>query len=366
MTLFNRIVRLLRAAGITVLAVLSFSLILLTVDKKLSERAERKKSDIGSEGIQSLETWRIGGIDQRVMIRGKNRSNPVIVFLHGGPGSAQIGFARAFDAELEKHFTIVNWDQRGAGLTFSFFTPAESFSKEQFLADTLEVIEKAKVRLGQDKVFLVGHSWGAYLGAITAARHPGHLHAYIGVGQMVNSLENENVSLDFVLGEAARQNNKEALAELQSIGRPPYAGLEQIGVQRRWLGEFGGAMFHGAHRHDAYSYLGSLMWASPEMRMADQLWYFAGIYRSLNLFLPGFYTLDLYKEAPRIDVPVYFLQGRHDYNTPSPIVQKYYGLLAAQKKKIIWFEHSAHAPNFEEPAAFAAAMHQVRQEILGH
>lgn len=356
----------LRAAGLTLLALLSAALIAAVIDKKLSERAERRQTDIvDAQGIQLLETWTIGGIEQKISIRGRNKSNPAIVFLHGGPGSAQIGLMRAFDRELEKHFTVVHWDQRGSGLTFSFFTPAESFSKEQFLSDAHEVILKTRERLGQDRVFLVGHSWGSYLGTSTASRYPELLHAYIGIGQLVNALENENESLNFVLAEARKPGNEAALKELEAIGRPPYQSFQALGTERQWLGEFGGAMFYGEHRKDAYSYLGSILWRSPEYSVMDQVYYFAGIARTLNLFMPNFYTLDLYTEAPEIKVPVYFLHGRHDYNTPGSLMIKYQAKLKAPSKKVIWFEQSAHAPNFEEPAAFAEAMAAIKAEVLG-
>lgn len=362
----KQVLKILKYAGLTNLAVLSAAAILLTIDKKFAERSEHKRSDITSaEGIQSLEKWRIGGIDQWVSIRGQNRANPVIVFLHGGPGSAQIGLSRGVDLTLEKYFTVVTWDQRAAGLSFSPFIPSASITKEQYLSDTLEIIKKSKERLGQQKVFLVGHSWGSYLGAVTAHRHPEHLHAYVGIGQMVNALENETVSLDFTIEQARALNNQEALAELLALGRPPYQSLESMGTQRKWLGEFGGGMFHGAHRQDAFSYMGTLMWASPEYSVVDQLKFFAGMVFTLTTIWPEFFTLDLYKEAPEISVPVQFMHGRHDYNTPFAIMQKYERILKAPRKKIVFFEQSAHAPNFEEPEAFAEAMLALRREILG-
>lgn len=347
-------------AGILIL----FNVFVVTtvIGKIRAERALEKKTQIGPEGISSLEQVEIGGVNQWIFIRGQKKDNPVVLYVHGGPGSPHMFMARSIDAEMERDFVVVNWDQRSAGKSFSFFVPTESLNKEQYLKDTYELVQLLKKRFHTPKIYIMGHSWGSYLSAVTAHRHPEDFIAYIGIGQMVNAVENEQVSYDFVLKEARRENNADALRDLESIGRPPYKELQAMGKERTWLGYYGGAMFYGEHRKDAYSYMGEFMIASPEYTLVDNLRFFAGVVRTLVSVWPEFFTLDLYKEAPSIDVPVYFMTGRHDYNTPWEIVLKYEKVLKAPRKTVIWFEESAHAPNFEEPEAFAAAMRRIKKE----
>jgi len=321
-----------------------------------------KRSAITSpEGIESLEKVRIGGIDQWISIRGLNKRNPVLLLVHGGPGSPQMAAARTIDRELIKDFVVVNWDQRGAGKTFSFFTPASSFTLEQFLSDTNELTEILKQRFGVPKIYISGHSWGSVLGAISASRHPDNYYAYIGVGQLESGEANEAVSYRFTLEEAERQKNERAIQELRSIGPPPYP-LGSVMTQRKWLGDFGGGMFYSEHRMDAYSYMGSLMQGSPEYSLSDMICFFFGSFRSLTLMWPAFLQINLPVQAQKIAVPVYLMVGRHDYNTPWENALHYAKLLNVPEGHIFWFENSAHAPNFEEVEKFALAMRRVKTE----
>ncbi len=347
-------------AGLLIL--LNLFVITTVISKSRAERELTKRTLIGPEGISSLEQVELGGVQQWIFIRGQKKDNPVVLYVHGGPGSPHMFMARNMDAEMEKDFVVVNWDQRSAGKSFSVFTPSSTLTKEQYLSDTYELVQVLKKRFHTPRIYIMGHSWGSWLSAVTAHRHPEDFIAYIGIGQMVNAVENEQVSYDFVMKEARRENNEKAVHDLEEIGRPPYKELQAMGKERTWLGYYGGAMFYGEHRKDAYSYMGELMLASPEYTLADNLRFFAGIVRTLFTIWPEFFTLDLYTQAPSIGVPVYFMTGRHDYNTPWEIVLKYEKFLKSPRKTVIWFEKSAHAPNFEEPDAFGAAMRQIKAE----
>ena len=133
----------------------------------------------GADSIASLEKIRLGGIEQIVLIRSKDVSNPILLFLHGGPGSPLMPFAHVSDRELEKEFIVVHWDQRGAGKSYSKNTNPANLTIEHYLSDTHELIRYLCERFGKEKVFLLGHSWGSYLGIMTTHRHPELLHAYI-------------------------------------------------------------------------------------------------------------------------------------------------------------------------------------------
>ncbi|MBW2397362.1 MAG: alpha/beta fold hydrolase, partial [Deltaproteobacteria bacterium] len=164
-------------------------------------------------GIESLEVIQLGGVPQTIYLRGRDQDNPVLLFLHGGPGVPSMPGAREFGLLLEEHFVVVHWDQRGAGNSCSSDVPDESLHFEQYLADTLELVNLLRHRFDDDKIYLLGHSWGSVLGLVTAQRHPDLLHAYVGMGQVVNGLRNEEVSLRFVREQAKAEGNETALEQ---------------------------------------------------------------------------------------------------------------------------------------------------------
>jgi pimeloyl-ACP methyl ester carboxylesterase len=185
-------------------------------------RVKRATAIPAPPGVESLEKVALGGVGQWLLIRGVDRSNPVLLHLHGGPGSADISIARFFDAGLIEHFTVVHWDQRGAGKSFDPDIPPESMRREQFVLDTRDLASMLRERFGVAKIYLVGHSWGSEIGALAASRYPELFHAYVGVGQVVEKVEQERISYRFALDKAREAGNPRAIRELEEIGPPPY------------------------------------------------------------------------------------------------------------------------------------------------
>jgi pimeloyl-ACP methyl ester carboxylesterase len=298
-------------------------------------------------GVESLEQVTLGGVDQWILIRGEDRSNPILLYLHGGPGNGAIALARAFHRELPKHFITVHWDQRGAGKSYSPDIPTDSMNIQQFVADTRELADILRARFNVPKIFLVGHSWGSMLGALTASRYPELFYAFVGVALDVDGVEGEQLCYQFVLDRAAELGDEEALRELREIGPPPYEDFTEMFRQRRWLEAFG-----GVNRTD----LGNLWWkgaTSPDISVLDGWRYDRGQIFSAELTWNEVYRASLFRDAPRIDVPVYLFLGRYDFNTPSDIAKRYYERLEAPRgKQIIWFENSAHMIPFEEPQKY--------------
>ncbi len=354
--------KILKWSGVALVGLIVTVLIITFVQKQFVASATEARIAVGPEGVSFREKIMIGGAEQWIFARSQKKDNPVLLFIHGGPGFACSFLAHALNGGLEENFIVVNWDQRGAGKSFSPWQGTATLDREQYLTDTHQLVQYLKKRFNVRRIYLMGHSWGSWLGAVTAHRHPEDFIAYIGIGQMVNAVENEVVSYNFTLNAARRDGNMKAIAELEHIGPPPYEELRSMGIERDWLLYYGGAMFHGEHRHDSYEYLGRLMFASPDYTYTDMFKFFAGLAITLTAIYPEFYSLDLYTQAPAIDVPVYFMAGRHDYNTPWEIMLKYEKVLKAPRKTVIWFEKSAHAPNFEEPEAFADALLRVKRE----
>jgi len=305
--------------------------------------------------LNALARIPLGGIEQAIFVQGTKESNPVLLFLHGGPGVPIIPFVRDVDAhaKLQKHFVMVYWDQRGAGHSYHAGIPAESMNIAQFLADTHELVEILRTRFHTSKIYLAGHSWGSLLGVLTVARHPELFYAYVGIGQAVDLQENEQASYQFAIDAAAKTDNRRALQQLTAIGPPPYQSYKEVLVERKWVQRLGG----GKRTTSTYptSLLGSVGSAgsSTTILFGDALDWLHGPYFSLKHLWQELQSVNLFRQAPTLEVPVYFLAGRHDYYAPSLIVQRYYHELSAPKgKTLIWFEHSAHVPPAEEPDKF--------------
>jgi len=306
-----------------------------------------QKKKLSESRIDKIEKLTIGGITQWISLRSDNIKNPIILFLHGGPGTAQISFSRKSQKRLEDSFLVINWDQRGAGRSYSRSLQKDDMKIERFIEDAVELIEYLLKRFGQEKVYLVGHSWGTIIGAYVTAKKPDLIQAYIAIGQIVDMERGELISYQFTLDEARRLNNKKAIQQLEKIGPPPYAKLSDAGIQRDWLSKFHGAVYEG-------SLLGTILKniSIRDLRPFDIIRFVAGAMLSLSTLEEEQNKVKLLQDVPEMKVPVYFCCGRRDYNVPFELVIEYAERLKAPQKRIIWFDHSAHLPNFEEPELF--------------
>ncbi len=319
------------------------------------------RSATASSSINSLEKIRLGGIDQWLLIRGRDRTKPVLLVLHGGPGMPIIPFFQELDktSRLEENFVMVYWDQRGAGHSYDPGIPADSMTIEQFVSDAHDLTLSLIERFQTPKIYLLGHSWGTIIGVKSVTRWPELFQAYIGVGQVVSLSQNETLSYQFALSSARKYRHKEGLDELKAIGPPPYASYEGVMRQRHWSRLFSEKKLHSG------SFLRNLMGAgarAPEqtelvfLDQAPPVW-LEGPAFSLKHLWTELKQVDLVQEAPAIHVPVYFLEGRCDYIAPSVLAKDYFQKLQAPGgKALVWFEHSAHSPFADEPEKFAEVL----------
>lgn len=290
---------------------------------------------------------KIGSVDQWISLRSADVKNPILLFLHGGPGTAQICFSRKPQRSLENQFLVVNWDQRGAGRSYSRSLRRDDMTIERFVLDAEELVQTLLRQFGQPKLYLVGHSWGSIIGAKLAAKRPDLVLAYIGIGQVVDMKRGEELSYRFTLAEAERQRNARALRELVRIGHPPYRSLHDAGVQRKWLTRLHGATAKGTP-------IGTLLrnLSVRDTRPLDIVRFIRGAMFSLSCLEEQQNDVNLQTDVPELEVPVYFCTGRRDYNVPFELAVEYEEGLRAPQKEIIWFERSGHLPNFEEAEKF--------------
>jgi len=322
------------------------------------QKRVKNASQITTEGaIDLLGNVILGGEEQWVLIRGENQTNPVLLYLHGGPGSFIIPRARDLGQHLEKNFVVVYWDQRGSGKSYQTGMPESTMNIDQFVSDTYELVEVLKKRFNVPKIYLVGNSWGAALGTMVAEKYPEQFYAYVGTGQLVNTRMAEAISYEFTLTEAEESDNREALRELREMGPPPW-DYQTMNKQRKWLRRFGGTIY--AEKETTSSFLSEFMGKmllSPEYKLIEIFENTADPNFAIRNLWEDIAEINLFESVPKLDVPVYFIAGEHDYNTPSELVEQYYNELEAPEgKHLIWFDNAAHLPEFEDPNLFYSIM----------
>lgn len=358
-----------------IVAILTFTLLFIFAALYLWRRSRRHRIFADNriaapQGIEALEKVSIGGIDQWLHFRGQDIANPVLLFLHGGPGAAGIAFGRQMQNAWEKNFTVVQWDQRGGGKTFTSNLPsvvAPTMTIEQYITDTKDVIDYLCSRLNKRKIVLLGHSWGTYLGIVSAARYPEQIAAYVGSGQIVHPVEYEALAYDLVLNIARRRNDQAAIRQLTGISRPPSSPDQFINSNKiinllfiKYMNNIYGA--EAKHPSILGAYLDAL--CSPEYTLRDMMSIHKGAFYCRDAMfgpnsVPGKSAVrhvDVRSEGLDFKVPIFFLLGRHDYATPSIAATQYFDSIRAPVKKLIWFENSGHSPMIEEPDAYEQAL----------
>lgn len=292
----------------------------------------------------------LGGVKQWVMIRGESLDNPALIVLHGGPGFTDTPFFRSCNAELERSFTVVYWDQRGAGKSFARDIPRSSMTVDQFLADLDELTEGVCAHLGRSSVVILGHSWGTVLGVLYATRSPGRIAAYVGCAQIGNWPEAEAASYRIAVQEAERQNHPRALKVLRAIGPPPYSA-SAVMKERTWLQRLDGQL-----RPKALWGMRSFAFGVPEYSLFDLPRIIRGFRFSLGAMWDEVSALNLLELAPALAMPVFLFQGRRDRWVPPETSRAYFDVLTAPSKEFVWFEESAHEPFVDEPERFNRTM----------
>jgi pimeloyl-ACP methyl ester carboxylesterase len=312
-------------------------------------------------GIAALERIELGGMSQWIQIRGRDADAPVLLWLHGGPGAAQMPIAHHYNGSLEDDFVVVHWDQRGAGKSNPFGFDENSLRFEQFIADTHELTRHLRARFGGRKIFLLGHSWGTQLGITVASRYPEDYLAYIGVSQVVERERSTAVAYHWLDRRIREARDADGLQALERLGPPPYAAHADYVAYARLVDRHGGNMdvpyrklFAVALRAAEYTLLDYVRWLRGARRGSGPMW------RE-----PVYAEFDAFIVAPRLEVPAYFISGRNDYNTPAQVTEAYYRALEAPRGKcLVVVEGAAHLPFLGDPERFAGILREVKALTL--
>lgn len=309
--------------------------------------------------VSELTAVEIGGLEQWLLLRGEDRSKPILLWLHGGPGSAQMAVHREFNQELEKEFVVVHWDQRGAGKSNHIGFREETMTLDRFIEDAHEVTTYLKDRFDREKIYLLGHSWGTQFGILTVQRYPDDYHAFISVGQVVDPLRAEEISYAWLKQQVDENGSAWQKRKLEQLGPPYYGEHDRYVTFAKMKDEFGGGMDVG---------MGQLVWVSikaEEYSVADHIQWFSGASRGSGPMWDELRDFDLFRDVPSIPVPVWFVVGKNDYNTPAELVQEYYQFVEAPEgKTLIVMDGVAHTPFLGDPDRFNREVIQVKKVVL--
>lgn len=309
-----------------------------------------ENGDIRENSIAELRKLELNGRKQWISLRGWDTSKPVLLFLAGGPGGTQMAAVRHELAELEKHFVVVNWDQPGSGKSY-YAEKTPDISVDTYVQDGYALTEYLRERFSQEKIYLIGESWGSALGIFLVDKYPELYHAFIGTGQMVDFVETERMDYAKAMELAVNNGDTALVKKLKANGEPPYYGRDVTWKSASYLNYLSSYMASKPGVHNpGYNTLRDI--GSSEYGLLNKINFFRGIISTFNSVYPKLYGIDLRADYARLDVPVYFFLGRHDVNAPTLLVEEYERVLDAPDKGIVWFEHSAHSPWINERDRF--------------
>jgi len=325
---------------------------------RLFKHADFKISD---QGINSIEKLMIGGVQQSILIQTEKPGSPILLFIHGGPSMPVPGVSsRGSDyalvmttKELIKHFTVVFWDQRGTGKSYSSNIPKETMNLKQYISDATEITDYLIERFKQQKIHLLAHSWGSVIALNLAYRFPEKYYSYTGFSQIISWVENDKLSYKWLLEQATKTNNKKAFRELTAVGEPPYTkDFKQWSVIRKWQLN-NNTMFYDAGDKTSPTFISclKLMLKSPDYSLID-------IYNSLvrgfklaysDELLHDINTFNFFTEVPKLQIPVMFIHGNKETHVFPELISDYFMKLDAPKGKALhWSDQSSHVFHIDD------------------
>ena len=275
---------------------------------------------------------------------------------------------------LEKYFTVCYWDQRGAGMTYSKSTDLSTMTVEQMVEDTRRVTEYLKSRFDHEKIYLLGHSWGSYLGVKTIEKYPENYFAYIGIGQTSNFTESERLSYNYMLHHAKRINDKDAIQKLEKFD--PNAEsfpliqkeghqLDYLLVRTELLNKYGIGHIHKIELLKGMTFNGMVLRALFRFKgytLKEKINWFLGADFSMVHLFPVLLNDDFFVSSTKFAIPFYLIHGVYDYMCSQVLAEEYLNILEAPQKEFFAFSNSAHSPNMEESEKFVQVFRKIALE----
>ncbi|WP_380166270.1 alpha/beta fold hydrolase [Jannaschia sp. R86511] len=303
--------------------------------------------------VAELVEVEVGGHDLSMMVRGNSTDNPVLLLLAGGPGGTELGAMRHHGQRLEEDFVVVTWDQRGTGKSADQLDPTGTMTLQAAVDDTVEVSEHLRERFGQDRIYLLGQSWGSILGVLAVQQRPDLFAAFIGSGQMVSPRVTDQITYADTLVWAEDTGDTDLVDRMLTAGPPPYEVMLDYETTL-------------SSEPDVYPYDHSANAEGPgqmsegifvgEYSLIEKVHNLGGFLDTASVLYPQIQDIDFRVDAASLDVPVYLFQGRHEAASRAGLAQEWFALLEAPRKQLVVAETSGHRPLWEQPEEFADFM----------
>ncbi|MFN2163355.1 MAG: alpha/beta fold hydrolase [Candidatus Promineifilaceae bacterium] len=313
--------------------------------------------------VAELVMLRVDGRDQALMIRGYDVNKPVLLYLSGGPGQSSLPWPRVLFDDLSREFVLVGWDQRGSGKSYAALDPAETLTLERTIADTIEVTDYLRERFDEEKIYLLGESWGTTLGVLAAQQRPDLYHAVIGSGQMVSQRETDRRLYEDLLDYAERSGDELLASKMLAYGPPPYDDLYAYAFVMGYYDK----LYRPYTPPQAYldkaeeAALGPWNVLGSEYNFVEKINVFRGFLDTAAILYPLLQDIDFRHDVPRLEVPLYIMDGAAELPARRDLALEWFDQVDAPIKRIFTFENAAHAPAFEHFDSFTRIM---RETIL--
>jgi pimeloyl-ACP methyl ester carboxylesterase len=362
-----------RAVKMIGIIIVSFiALVLLTffgVIREIIPAATRANHKINTpNGIDLMELVEIGGIKQALYFRGQDKDNPVILFLHGGPGFANIPFIHTFQYDWENDFTIVNWDQRNSGKTLAANDPAavaDTLTIERAVADAHEVTQYIKQKLGKEKIIVLGQSWGAALGTILVQTYPEDYSMYIGTGQAANGIEGARLCYEKALELSRAAGNQKDVDALMALAPyPPAAFDESIFHKAEAIGKY-----QAKYKIGVSVGLDTLLpaFTSPYYTTGEIIAFIKGVVNQKQYHsgvYPFFFEYNAHNYGTDYQIPIYYIQGENDWQTPYPLAKAFFEEISAPDKVFFTIPNAGHFTTLDNKDEFTRVLLEEIRPLL--
>ncbi|HET9520824.1 MAG TPA: alpha/beta fold hydrolase [Candidatus Limnocylindrales bacterium] len=301
--------------------------------------------------ISELTTVRLGGVDQAVMIRAASPDKPVLLYLSGGPGQSDIAFSRVFTSGWVNDFVFVDIEQRGNGKSYPAIDPVSSMTLERAVADVIDLTDYLRARFDEEKIYLMGESWGTILGVLAVQERPDLFYAWIGSGQMVDVVETDQKIYMDLVAHAERAGDAALAARLRDVGEPPYRDIPWANSNLLAWYEY---LYKPYTPSEGYIARGEAAGLDPfgvigsEYNFIEKTTVLRGLIDTFSLMYPQLYGLDLRERAPRLEVPVWMLDGAAELEGRRALALDWFERLEAPSKECVTYEGAAHSVAFEQ------------------
>ena len=362
----KRIFKIIGILVLSIIGVLTIGLVVLAVNSpgKLLQLKDKDGNEIVNSITEKIFI-KIGGIQQGFFIRSENPKNPVILFLHGGPGSPELPMLIPYECSerLEKYFTVCYWEQRGAGMSYSNSIDPATMTTAQFVEDTCQITEYLQQRFNQKKIYLIGHSWGSYLGVKTIEKYPENYIAYIGIGQVTNQIESEKLAYDYILQHAMEINDKPAVRNMQKFDKnaPDFPNQNyMMTVRSSLMNKYGIGFAH--EKLISILDMVKIILFFKGYTLSEKIKYIKGMMFSQTTVWNDVVEDNLFNSSTVFQIPVYITQGKYDYQVSYTLAREWFDKIEAPKKTFFTLENSAHGVIFEEPEKFVQIIRNIAMQ----